>query len=531
MALVGIDWGTTSLRAYLIHAPGVVVETLEEAGAGALATAAGGAHAFAKTLESLLARGESEEWRSSMTPIILCGMVGSRMGWHEVPYCHTPASLVGALAATRAVQLVDGREALIVPGLSHQSDAGGAPDVMRGEETQLFGAVNADGGEGLFVLPGTHSKWAYASSGEIISFQTQMTGEVFELLQQHSILGKLMEPAEEDWVAFETGLTRSALPGGVLGHIFACRTEGLAGAFAPASLPSFLSGILIGHELRESGKAGWSWSGGVTIVGNDSLCERYRRAFALVCGVAAKVVLGKDAIAMGMWRIWQVKEHQQSTAEVKSRWSRALVECPAVAILRGVTPLEVVSIGESLVEAGIRIIEVPMNSPNALESIRLLAENLPDEVVVGAGTVLTVQDVLRVAEVGGKLIVSPNADEEVIKSAKIAGLICYPGVCTPTEAFAALKWGADGIKAFPCEALPPKVLKAWRAVLPKDTSMVAVGGICTDNMQSYWDIGVNGYGFGSNLYSPGAKPEDVKAKAVALVSQCRSQKAKRVGGA
>lgn len=531
MALVGVDWGTTSLRAYLIHTPGVVVETLEEAGAGALAIAAHGAHGFAETLESLLARGESEEWRSSTTPVILCGMVGSRLGWQEVPYCCSPASLVDALVATQAVQLVDGREALIVPGLSHQSDAGVAPDVMRGEETQLFGAVNAEGGEGLFVLPGTHSKWAYASLGGITAFQTQMTGEVFELLQQHSILGKLMEPAQEDWVAFDTGLTRSAMPGGVLGHIFACRTEGLAGGFAPASLASFLSGILIGHELRESGKAGWSWSGGVTIVGNELLCERYRRAFAVVSGVASKVVLGKDAIAMGLWRIRQVMQQQRSAAELKSQWSRALAECPVVAILRGVTPPEVVAVGEALVEVGIRIIEVPMNSPNALESIRLLAENLPDGVVIGAGTVLTVQDVLRVAKVGGKLIVSPNADEEVIKSAKGAGLICYPGVCTPTEAFSALKWGADGVKAFPCEALPPKVLKAWRAVLPKDTSLIAVGGICTDNMQSYWDIGVNGYGFGSNLYSPGTKPEDVKAKAIALISQCRSQKAKRVGGA
>jgi len=261
------------------------------------------------------------------------------------------------------------------------------------------------------------------------------------------------------------------------------------------------------------------------------LCERYRRAFALVCGVTAKVVLGKDAIAMALWRIWQIMQQQQAAANSKSQFNRALAQCPAVAILRGVTPPEVVAVGEALVEAGIRIIEVPMNSPSALESVRLLAENVPDGVVVGAGTVLTAEDVLRVAEVGGKLIVSPNADEEVIKAAKAAGLICYPGVCTPTEAFAALKWGADGIKAFPCEALPPKVLKAWKAVLPKGTSLVAVGGISTDNMQAYWDIGVSGYGFGSNLYSTGAKPEDVKAKAMALVSQCRSQKATRVGGA
>lgn len=531
MALVGIDWGTTSLRAYLIHAPGVVAETLEEAGSGALATAAMGADGFAKCLDSLIARGQSEEWRSSETPVILCGMVGSRLGWQEVPYCCSPVSPADASVAARSVQMMDGREALIIPGVSHQANVGSAPDVMRGEETQLFGAVNSEGSEGLFVLPGTHSKWAYASSTGITSFQTQMTGEVFELLQQHSILGKLMEPAQDDWAAFEKGLTRSALPGGVLGHIFACRTEGLTGAFAASSLPSFLSGILIGHELRESGKAGWSCSGGVTIVGNASLCERYRRAFALVCGVTATVVLGQDAIAMGLWRIWQVTQQRQAAAQLKSQWNRALAECPAVAILRGVTPPEVVSVGEALVEAGIRIIEVPMNSPNVLESIRLLAENAPDGVVVGAGTVLTAEDVFRVAEVGGRLIVCPNADEEVIKAAKSAGLICYPGVCTPTEAFAALKWGADGIKAFPCEALPPKVLKAWKAVLPKGTSLLAVGGICTDNMQAYWDVGVNGYGFGSNLYSPGAKPEDVKAKANALVSQCRSQKAKRVGGA
>jgi len=199
------------------------------------------------------------------------------------------------------------------------------------------------------------------------------------------------------------------------------------------------------------------------------------------------------------------------------RWRNALASCPVVAILRGVRPNEVLQVGEALVEAGIRIIEVPTNSPNAFESVRILAEQLPKHVVVGAGTVLTTQDVDQVASVGGTLVVSPNVDEDVVRRCKKLGLVCFPGVATPTEAFNALKYGATGLKAFPGEQLPPKVLKAWKAVLPKDVCLLAVGGVKVDNVSAYLEVGVNGFGIGSNIYTPGVAPSQAKERAEEFV--------------
>jgi 2-dehydro-3-deoxyphosphogalactonate aldolase len=190
--------------------------------------------------------------------------------------------------------------------------------------------------------------------------------------------------------------------------------------------------------------------------------------------------------------------------------ARHLSPLPLVAVLRGITPEEIPSIGDTLFEAGFRILEVPLNSPRPFESIALLAKRFGERCLTGAGTVIDVADVARVRDAGGKLVVMPHGDTALVREAKRLGMACAPGVSTPTEAFAALHAGADALKMFPAEALPPAVLKAWRAVLPKGTLVFPVGGIRPDSMASYWAVGASGFGTGSNLYKPGANVDDVR---------------------
>lgn len=190
---------------------------------------------------------------------------------------------------------------------------------------------------------------------------------------------------------------------------------------------------------------------------------------------------------------------------------------PLVAILRGLTPQDAIAVGTALFDAGFRILEVPLNSPRPLESIALLAKALGDRCLVGAGTVLTPAQVDEVAHAGGRLVVMPHADTAVISAAHKAGLVCTPGVATPTEAFAALRAGANALKLFPAEQLPPPVLKAWLSVLPKGTALLPVGGITPERMAVYRDAGAAGFGIGSALYAPGTDPTEVARRARAFV--------------
>lgn len=190
---------------------------------------------------------------------------------------------------------------------------------------------------------------------------------------------------------------------------------------------------------------------------------------------------------------------------------------PLVAILRGLTPEEAPAIGAALFEAGFRILEVPLNSPRPLDSIARLASDLGDHCLVGAGTVLTPAQVGEVARAGGRLIVMPHADTAVISAAHDAGLRCTPGVATPTEAFAALHAGADALKLFPAEQLPPSVLKAWLSVLPRGTALLPVGGITPERMTDYRLAGAAGFGIGSALYAPGMDSVEVGRRARAYV--------------
>jgi len=203
----------------------------------------------------------------------------------------------------------------------------------------------------------------------------------------------------------------------------------------------------------------------------------------------------------------------------------ALAAMPLVAILRGVTPDEVEAIAEAIVVAGIGIIEVPLNSPDPFTSIRRLARNLEGRALVGAGTVLKTSDVERVANAGGTVIVSPNTDIEVIRASKSNGLLSLPGFFTVSEAFDALEAGADALKLFPAEMASPAGVKAMRAVLPKGTRLLAVGGISPQTIPPYLAAGVDGFGVGSDLYAVGRSAEEVGKRAEALTAAVRAMRA------
>jgi 2-dehydro-3-deoxyphosphogalactonate aldolase len=195
---------------------------------------------------------------------------------------------------------------------------------------------------------------------------------------------------------------------------------------------------------------------------------------------------------------------------------------PLVAILRGIRPDEAEATLESLIASGIGLIEVPLNSPKPLESIALMARQAGGRARIGAGTVLSVEDVKAVADAGGTLIVSPNRDDDVIRATKAAGLDSYPGVFTPTEALGAIRAGADALKFFPADVLGPGGIKGISAVLPKDVPLLAVGGVDAGNIADYLKVGVVGFGIGSSLYKPGLSPAEVGARAKAMVAAWRA---------
>jgi 2-dehydro-3-deoxyphosphogalactonate aldolase len=199
-------------------------------------------------------------------------------------------------------------------------------------------------------------------------------------------------------------------------------------------------------------------------------------------------------------------------------FTRLFAQCPLVAILRGVRPDEVEGIAAALIAEGVRIIEVPLNSPEPLETIARLARRFGEEALVGAGTVLETADVSRIAEAGGKLVVSPCTDPQVIAATCAAGLVSAPGYFTPSEAFAAMRAGAHALKLFPAEAAPPPVVKAQAAVLPKHVPLIVVGGITPDKMAAYRAAGAHGFGLGGAIYKPGMTPAEVSVQARAFVA-------------
>lgn len=203
----------------------------------------------------------------------------------------------------------------------------------------------------------------------------------------------------------------------------------------------------------------------------------------------------------------------------RAAFDEAFAHCPLIAILRGLCPEEAVEVGEALVDAGFRLIEVPLNSPDPLSSIALLSQALAGRAIVGAGTVLTTRAVEDVAKAGGTLIISPNCDQWIIADACERGLVPVPGVATPTEAFAALAAGAAALKLFPAEASSPSVVKAMRAVLPRSTRVLPVGGIAPDTMEPWMAAGAAGFGLGSALYRQGFSAAEVGTNAKNFVRE------------
>ena len=204
-------------------------------------------------------------------------------------------------------------------------------------------------------------------------------------------------------------------------------------------------------------------------------------------------------------------------------YDRHFAQCPLIAIIRGVTPDEALDIGGALIDGGIRIIEVPLNSPEPLKSIEKLASALGERASIGAGTVLKPQQVHYVRNAGGQLIVSPNMNPAVIRATDEAGMVSCPGIFTPTEAFTALDVGAHTLKLFPAEAATPKVVKAMRAVLPRDVPLVVVGGVGPDSIPAWLEAGANGFGLGSGLYRPGQSAADTLTKARAYAAAMKER--------
>ena len=270
-ALIGIDWGTTSFRAYRIDAGGSVIET-RAAPAGILAVRDGD---FAAVLTR-----EVGAWLAAEPelPVIASGMITSRQGWLEVPYCACPA---GSAQIAGALMRHPGKPGLhFVPGLS-LIGADGVPDVIRGEETQIVGEVGDRRGRHLLVLPGTHSKWALAEDGVITWFATFMTGEVFAVLKEHSILGRLMQGEVDDHAAFERGLAYARTgKGGLLRRLFSARTLGLFDVLPEFAIASYLSGLLIGSEIEEALDFLEVADAEICVVGGSKLAWRYRGALA-----------------------------------------------------------------------------------------------------------------------------------------------------------------------------------------------------------------------------------------------------------
>ncbi|MFT4172985.1 MAG: 2-dehydro-3-deoxygalactonokinase [Rhodocyclaceae bacterium] len=309
-ALIALDWGTSSLRAYLMDSAGCIIDT-RRAGHGIqhLPPAPTRGEAFAAAFASII-----EPWRqrAPRVPKVACGMVGSAQGWREAPYASCPADL--SAIARRAVQIEcgEGEVLHIVPGVMCDA-AGTPPDVMRGEETQIFGALAmvpelAKGA--CLLMPGTHSKWVGMAQGYLAAFSTYMTGELYAVLSAHSTLGLMMEegPADIDGGAFEQGVqaARQALPGDLPHQLFAVRTLGLTARLQRGELGNYLSGLLIGHEITSGLQRNASLlaSGApLVLVGEPALCQRYTRALQWLGGPAP---LSLDhAAPRGLWAVAQ----------------------------------------------------------------------------------------------------------------------------------------------------------------------------------------------------------------------------------
>ena len=266
--MIGVDWGTTSFRAFRIAPDG----TIRDRRAGMRGLVNVPDSRYADTL-----RDEIGPWLAAgENHVLLSGMIGSRQGWKEAPYLPCPAGAPQVAAALVEIEF-DWAQVKLVPGLSATDEAGVA-EVMRGEETQVFGVLGAMGGSGLACLPGTHSKWVRVEDGRITGFTTHMTGEAFGALRGHTILGRMMREGPANGAPFDAGVRRSGDPGGLLHHIFGARALVLAGRLAETDAAAYLSGVLVGHEVRAALAAQQGMV--VHVIGAPDLTALYARAIS-----------------------------------------------------------------------------------------------------------------------------------------------------------------------------------------------------------------------------------------------------------
>ena len=282
--MIGVDWGTSSFRAFRLAADGTVLGR-RSASRGILHIEAG---RFAATLREHVGGWLDE----GETRVLRAGMVGSRQGWVEAPYLPCPAGAAEIAAALVPVPF-EGARVRLVPGLSDKDDSG-VPEVMRGEETQIIGTLAAIGDGGVACLPGSHSKWARIAGGRVTAYRTYLSGEAFAALRSGTILGRMMTDGATDLRVFDRGVARAAEPGHLLHHLFGVRTLGLAGKLKDSESASYLSGLLIGHEVRAARPQGQR----VHLIGAPALCALYARAIA-ACGGEASIE-DEDASARGL---------------------------------------------------------------------------------------------------------------------------------------------------------------------------------------------------------------------------------------
>ena len=289
--MIAIDWGTSSFRAYRVAAGGAVLDK-RNAPLGVMQIEG---RRFADALDSQigdwLAAGEG--------PVLMSGMIGSRQGWQEAPYVACPAGPEDIARRLIEVGWGSGRRAWIAPGLSSR-DTAGVPDVMRGEETQILGVLDRLPESAWVCLPGTHSKWVEVREHRIARFTTHMTGEVFAVMKAHSILGRLFAGSATDLTGFDAGVQRARDPGGLLHHLFGVRARGLFGELADVSAASYLSGLLIGHELLSISGA---HAAQVYLLGSPELTQLYQRALEQLD--RSSVTLDADAVVGGLSRLAQ----------------------------------------------------------------------------------------------------------------------------------------------------------------------------------------------------------------------------------
>jgi 2-dehydro-3-deoxygalactonokinase len=294
--MIGIDWGTSSFRAYRLGEDDAVRDS-RAAARGIMAVEGG-------RFEEELLRQVGDWIADGETRVLMSGMIGSRQGWVEAPYAPCPAGIADLAGHVVPVPCA-GADVRIVPGINCADEAG-VPEVMRGEETQLIGALPASAAAGaagtaLACLPGSHSKWAQLRDGRIATFQTFMTGEVFAALRGHTILGRMMQEGPVDPDAFAQGVARAADPGDLLHHLFGVRTLGLFGSLPGTGAAGYLSGLLIGHEVAAAVRGGGAGAGAVHLIGAAALCDLYASALR-THGIQAERH-GEDAAARGLAKL------------------------------------------------------------------------------------------------------------------------------------------------------------------------------------------------------------------------------------